>query len=149
MLGAIVNNHVYNNSASRSRTGARSVDFLSFDQAPLATRSPVAVEITIRIFRVLLRMLLPGWIVHPDAVSGVVVLLLKRVEKMSDNVFLWPITKPPAKEENDHQDNDRRNDAPGAFARLFPDRIPERPKESCSSSITDTAEKVKVPGTIG
>src|ERR1700742_4479657 len=119
MLGAIVDDYVDNHSASGSRTGARAVDFLSLDQAPLAARSPVTVEITIRIFRVLLGMLLPGWILHPDAISGVVVLLLKCLEKMSDNALLRPIAKPPPEEQNDYQDNDRRDDAPGAFAGFF------------------------------
>ncbi len=66
--------------------------------APLASRPPVGIELVEGILRVLLRMLLPGGVVHPDAVGGVIVFVLDGSEEVVHNVFLGPVAIEPHEE---------------------------------------------------
>ena len=96
MLRAVVHDHIHDHSGAGTRASARSIDFFGLDQAPLAARSPIAIELVERIFRMLLRMLLPLRIVHPDAVGGLVILLLEASKNFPTMCSSRPIAEPPA-----------------------------------------------------
>ena len=48
----------------------------------------------------LVGMLMPLRVVHPDAVGRFVVLFLQRIEEVADDSFLRPIAKPPSQSED-------------------------------------------------
>ena len=144
MFGAVVHDDIHNHAAARPRARTRSVNLFSLDQAPLAARTPVPVEIIEGIFGVLRGMLLPIGIMHPDAVRCVVILPLQRLEEMSDNALLRPITEPPSQKAQNNNNQYRGNDSippsPG-FLGIVLLRVQQRHV----SSITDTGERGKVP----
>ena len=56
-------------------------------------------------------VLRPAWVVHPDAVGGPEILLLQRLEEVSDNVFLTPEAKKPTEAQDDHNHGNNENKA--------------------------------------
>ena len=96
VFGALVDDHVDEQSATGPRAATGAVDLLRFDQSPLAAWSPIFIKLVVGIFGMLARMPLPVGIVHPDGVGGFVILLLQSIKKMAHDAFLGPISKPPA-----------------------------------------------------
>src|ERR1700680_1800928 len=118
MFGPVVDDDVHDHATAAAGAGARAVDFVGLDQSPLSARTPVPVELIERVLRMLAWVLLPLRIVHPDAVSGFVILLLQGIEEVADNAFLRPMAKPPAQGGPDHQNRDGRNDSHPALSRF-------------------------------
>ena len=91
-------------------------------------------------------MLGPVGIVHPDGISGFVVLLLQGFKEIAHDPFRSPGGEAPYEEGNDEKrDNGRGNGhllSPGFFGIVL-----LRVEQRHMSSITDTTGKLKVPGT--
>ena len=78
MFGALVDDDLdHHASAAKTFGVGRSVDSVGLDQSPLAARSPVAIEVGIRVLRIFLLVLAPAGIVEVNAVGGFVILMLK------------------------------------------------------------------------
>src|SRR6202140_5730676 len=96
MLGAFVDHDLaHAPSAAKTFCVVRSVNLVGFDQAPLAARSPVAIEVRVSVLRIFLLMLLPGGIVEINGVGGFIILALQRGEELVDAVLLWPVAIHP------------------------------------------------------
>src|ERR1700674_4684748 len=100
MFGAVVNDDIHHHATAAAGASTRAVYFVCFDQPPLPARAPIPVKIVEGIFGMLVGMLLPLRVVHPDAVGRFVVLFLQRIEEVADDSFLRPIAKPPAQSED-------------------------------------------------
>jgi hypothetical protein len=86
------------------------VNAVRFDESPLTAGPPVAIEIGVGVFGILLWMQAPAGIVEINAVGCFIILLLQRVEELVHGVLLGPIAKKPAeRRESDHNDNDDGN----------------------------------------
>jgi len=111
VLGTIIDDDIDDHTAAGTGTRARAVDFLRLDRAPFAARSPVAIELVKWVFRMISRVGRPIGIVHPNAISGLEVLLLQRVEKLADNVLFAPVAEPPSQAKDDYDYGDDQDKA--------------------------------------
>src|SRR5437764_236977 len=109
MLRPVIHHHIHNNAAATARATGSAVYSLSLDGSPLAARPPIAIKLVERILWMLLRMLLPLRITHPDAVRRLVILFLQRIEETADKMFFRPIAKPPPQAEKNQKGHDHGN----------------------------------------
>src|SRR5580700_571194 len=92
----------------------RSVHVIALDQPPLPAWSPVLHETLESVIRVLLRVLLPVWIVVPDPVSLFVILLLEGREKVIDLALFGVVAEVPS-QDRAHQYDGNDGDDPVAL----------------------------------
>ena len=100
----------YDPSAAKTFCVGRSVNPVGFDKAPLAPRSPVAIEVRVCVLRIFLLMLLPAGIVEINAVGGFVILALKRGEELVHAVLLRPVAVHPGQRGQSDYDHHRHRD---------------------------------------
>jgi len=92
VFGAFVDDDFdHHASAAKTFGVGRAVDAVRFDQAPLAARPPIAIEIGVRVLRIFFSMLQPAGIVEVNSVGDLVMLLLQRGEELVNGVLLRPL----------------------------------------------------------
>src|SRR5579864_2393100 len=111
MFSAAVHDHIYHHATAAAGATARAIHSVGLDQPPLTARAPVAIKLVERIFGMLVGMLLPLRIVHPDAVSHFVILLLQGVKEVADDALFRPIAVKPDHSEDNHYERDCRDDS--------------------------------------
>src|SRR6266851_1739026 len=110
MFSTIIHDYFNNHSAATALWGRRTVDLVRFNQTPFASRSPITIKLSEGVLRVFVRVLFPLWIVHPDAVRALVVLMLQSREEFVHYVFFWPVAVHPCQHSDNQKQDDRGND---------------------------------------
>lgn len=124
------------------------VNGMAFHYPPFAPRTPIAIEVRIRIVAVFLRMLLPIGIMHPDAVCALIIFLLQRREEPVGHVLFGPVTEAPDHKGQNHNREDYDGD--NFFAAALTGKVWLRSIEQGHNylSITETGSRSKVPELI-